>query len=57
MVQGDLELGECISLKSLPSGLEVGGDIVLRGCTSLSKELPMDLVVGGKVYPLNLYNT
>ena len=38
-------------------GLNIKGDLDLEGCKSLKSLLPTDLVVDGKVYPLNLYNT
>ena len=51
VVNGDLDLGHCPSLTTLPQGLTVGGDLDLNGCTSLTT-LPQGLTVGGD---LNLF--
>ena len=46
-VNGDLSLSGT-SIKELPEGLKVGGNLRLAACTSL-KELPQDLEVGGNL--------
>ncbi len=45
---GNLYLGGCTSLESLPENLTVGGWIDLIGCTSL-KSLPKNLAAGGSI--------
>jgi len=47
-IEGNLNLSE-IAIKSLPSGLKVGGDLNLYGCESLVS-IPFDLQVGGDLY-------
>jgi hypothetical protein len=48
---GSLNLARCTLLKSLPAGLEVGGDLILNWCTGL-ESLPDELTVSGD---LSLY--
>jgi len=48
---GNLNLDRCTLLKSLPAGLEVGGDLILNWCTGL-ESLPDELTVSGD---LSLY--
>ena len=43
---GNLNLGNCTLLKSLPNGLKVGGHLILNGCKGL-ESLPDGLEVGG----------
>ena len=43
---GNLNLDNCLLLKSLPNGLKVGGHLILNGCKGL-ESLPDDLEVGG----------
>ncbi|HEX4839327.1 MAG TPA: NEL-type E3 ubiquitin ligase domain-containing protein [Rhabdochlamydiaceae bacterium] len=45
-VIGNLELGDCIWVKSLPEGLTVQGNLRLYGCTGLTS-LPQGLTVRG----------
>ena len=46
-VKGSLNLGNCSSLKSLPEGLEIGGNLYLYGCPA---EVPPDAEISGKIY-------
>ena len=46
---GNLDLTNCINLKSLPDGLEVGGYLDLTNCINL-KSLPDGLEVGRSLY-------
>jgi hypothetical protein len=50
-VEGNLSLGGCTSLATLPARLSVGGCLELSGCTSLAT-LPESLSVGGDRVPL-----
>ena len=43
---GNLNLDNCLLLKSLPNGLKVDGHLILNGCKGL-ESLPDDLEVGG----------
>lgn len=48
VVEGNLDLADCISLESLPKNLTVEGHLDLTDCISL-ESLPEDIVVKGHI--------